>query len=107
MRQSHIAFKPVDTQNHNYASTNVTTAAWVTAVASTSQPCSAIEIFDSSGSMIQLGIGAAGSEVTKYTIPPGGSVIFLPMEIAKGSRISLKALDADATTGRLIINFFG
>lgn len=108
MRQSHLAFKPVRKYSHNYVTNPVTTAAWVQMVASSDQPCSAIEIFDSSGSIVEIAIGAAAAEVAiPYNIPPGGSVIFLPIEIAKGSRISLRALDVNATTGRLLINMFG
>jgi hypothetical protein len=108
MRQSHLAFKPVRKYSHSYAATNVTTAAWVEVVAATDEPCNAIEIFDSSGSILEIALGAAASEVAiPYNIPPGGSVIFLPIEIAKGSRISLRALDANATTGYFIANLFG
>lgn len=108
MRQSALAFKPVANYNHDYSGTNVTTGAWVEVIAATDKPCNAIEIFDSSGSILEIALGAAASEVAlPYYILPGGSVLLLPFEIPKGSRVSLKALDADATAGFFILNTFG
>jgi hypothetical protein len=79
-------------------------------LAATTEPCSAIEIFSGSGSIIKVSLGAAGLEYASeipYYITPGGSSILLPIEIKKGTRISAKAVDTTANVGTLVINFFG
>jgi hypothetical protein len=104
-----LARKPVAKFRHSYVATNVTTGAWVQIIASNAQPCSAVEIFDSSGRTMKISLGAAADEnahEVPYYIIPGGSSILLPIEIAKGKRISAKAVDADATVGALVFNFF-
>ena len=101
------AGRPVKTTRHAFASTNVTTSAWVTVVASMDKPCSYVEIFNSSGSVLQLATGAVASEAAiPYQVLPSGSSILLPINIANSVRLSAKAIDADATTGALILNFF-
>lgn len=86
----------------------VTTAAWVQVVAATSQPCSAIEVSNPSNSLLKIAVGGAGSEVElPYYVLPGGSPILLPWEIAKGSRISLKAVQTTANVGLFVLNLFG
>ena len=88
-----------------YSSTNVTTSAWVEIVASTLNPTSIIQIFDSSGQTLQLGVGAVGSEVPLMIIPPGGienSNIYIPPR----SRISLKALSGTANVGENDVSLF-
>lgn len=100
--------KPVATVALDMSSTNITTAAWATVIAALAAACSAIEIFNQSASAMQIATGAGGSEVAlPYTVLPGGSAVLLPIEIAKGLRLSAKAYDATASTGRLVINFFG
>ncbi len=100
--------KPVATVALDMSGTNVTTAAWATVIAALGAACSSLEIFNPSGSPMQIAIGAAGVEVAiPYTVLPGGSAAVLPVEIAKGVRISAKAYDTNVTAGRLIINFFG
>lgn len=84
--------------------TTITTAAYVTMVASTSKAASAIEVQNTSSKIIKLAIGAAASEVDFYAIAPGVNGIVFPKTIPKASRISAKAITADATTGALVIN---
>lgn len=88
-----------------YASTNVTTAAWVQMVASLSVESAGVYIFDSSGQTLLLGVGAAGSEVVYSIVEPGGNG-FIPLFIRKGSRVSLKALSGTASSGYFDITFF-
>jgi hypothetical protein len=105
-----LARTPVHKFRHSYVATNVTTAAWVEVISSLPQPVSAVEIYDSSGKIIKLSIGASGEEDANeldYYITPGGSGILLPLEFSKGARISAKAVDDDADVGSLIFNFFG
>ncbi len=86
-----------------YSSVNVTTAAYVQLVASTSNVINTLHIFDSSGQSMILGIGGAGSEVTTLYVPPGGDTYTL--NIPAGSRIAYKALSATANSGYLLMSF--
>ena len=88
-----------------YSSTNVTTSAYVQLVASTTSVTNMIEIFDSSGQSMIIGVGASGSEVVQlYTLPGGNGQV--PLAIPAGSRVAIKALTASATSGYLTINFY-
>jgi hypothetical protein len=90
-----------------YSSTNVTTGAWVQLLASIGATAiKEIEIFDSSGETLELGVGAAGSEVSNSYIVPGGNGR-IPMQIAALSRLSVKAVSATANSGELVINLYG
>lgn len=105
-----LAAKPVATLKLDLSGSNITTVAWRELVASLSAACTAIEIYNPSGATLLLSTGAAGDEVNNvvpYTILPGGSGILLPQEIARGKRISAKAVDQDATSNWFVMNFFG
>jgi hypothetical protein len=104
-----LARIPVAKFLHSYTSTPVTTAAWVEIISATTAPCSALEIFSGNGAIIKLSLGAAGQEDAseiKYYVIPGGSSILLPIEVAKGKRISAKSMDTTANSGSLVFNFF-
>jgi len=88
---------------NDYSSTNVTTSAYVQLVASTSGAVNHVYIFDSSGSTLVLAVGGSGSEVDQFYIFPGGISSGVPLHINAGSRISIKAVDTNATTGRIAI----
>lgn len=88
-----------------YTSTNVTTSAYVQLVASTTAATNMIEIFDSSGQSLILGVGPSGTEVVQlYTLPGGNGQV--PLSIPAGSRVAVKALTGNATSGYLVINFY-
>lgn len=97
----------VEIIRHDYAGVNVTTAAYVQLIASTAAAISAAEIFDSSGQTMVLAIGPAAGEVDKLYIIPGGNDDIKKVAIPAGSRVSVKAVSADATVGELTINFMG
>lgn len=88
-----------------YASTNVTTGAWVELDASTAAVINKILLFDSSGQTLELGIGAGAAETRTLIIPPGGLDGWVPLRIAAGTRLSLRAISGTASTGE--INFTG
>lgn len=88
-----------------YASTNVTTAAYVQLIASTGAAVSEIEIFDSSGQTLALAFGAAASEVQQINIFPGGNGR-IPLAIPAATRVSVIALSATANVGELDINLY-
>ncbi len=90
---------------NSYSSTNVTTGAYVQIIASLGISATAVYIFDSSGQTLVLGVGGSGSEVVYTIVEPGGNG-WLPIQIQKGSRISLKALSGTASSGTFDITFF-
>lgn len=90
---------------NDYTGTPVTTGAYVQLVASTAAAVSEIEIFDSSGQTLVLALGPAASEVNKVIIFPGGNGR-IPLKIPASTRVSVKALSANATVGELDINFY-
>jgi hypothetical protein len=88
-----------------YASTNVTTSAYVQLIASTTSATRFIDIFDSSGQAMILAVGGAGSEVIQAYVPPGGDAF--SFAIPAGSRVAYKALTGNATAGYLLLNLRG
>lgn len=95
----------VTTVRNDYTSTSVTTGAWVQLVASLSSEVQEIEIFDSSGQTLELGTGAAASEARLILVFPGGNGR-VPVRIASGTRVSIRAVSATANAGELDINFY-
>lgn len=90
-----------------YSVTNVTTGAWVQLLSSVgAADIKEIEIFDSSGETLELGVGAAASEVSKVYVVPGGNGR-IPMQIATGTRLAIKAVSATANSGEIVINLYG
>lgn len=88
----------------DYVGTPVTTAAYTTVVASTAKDINTIQIFDSSGETLMIATGGAGSESDLFLIPPGG--IDVEVFIAAGTRISVKAVSNNATSGEADYNFW-
>jgi hypothetical protein len=86
-----------------YSSTNVTTTAYVQITASTSAVINKVYVADTSGSAIILAVGGAGSEVDQLYIGPGGNDSPYLLTIPASSRISIKALDTNATQGQFIL----
>ena len=95
-----------ETKYHNYAVQGATTLAWLQLIASTSAVVFQWDVTDTSGQVLELGVGAAGAEVRFALIPAGGGSPF-EHRLPAGSRISIKAVDADASTGKLVINAWG
>lgn len=89
------------------SSTNITTGAYVEMIASTSASITALEIQDTGGRWLYLATGAAASEVDILLIPPGGNGGPIPVTIAAGTRLSVKAIDGTANAGYLGINCYG
>lgn len=83
----------------------VTTAAYVQLVAATSSALTRIYVQDTSGSFMILATGAPASEVPFLYYGPGFAS-FVDIAIPAGTRVSIKALDVSATTGRLVMGFF-
>lgn len=91
---------------NNYATGNVSTAAYTQLVSSLDSNVQMLEVYDGSGQSLVLAIGASGSEVNKLYIVPGGNGK-IPIQLKVGDRVSVKAISANATTGELLVNFYG
>ena len=89
---------------HVYSDTAVSTGTWQVLSTSTPYGTANIQIFDSSGQTMSLGIGAIGAEQQVAIIPPGGD--FMQVTIPRASRVSIKAISSTASAGENIINFF-
>lgn len=87
----------------SYTSTNVTTSAYTTLVASADTSYGRIEILDTSGKILKIAIGAEGSEIDICSVAVSGTIV-IPYFIAAGSRISIKAIDASATSGYNVLS---
>jgi hypothetical protein len=92
-----------DSDYHDYSSGNVTTAAWVELIASTAANINLLCITDQSGQVMELGVGAALSESRIFLISPGFSGC-IPISVASGSRVAVKAVSATASSGGLTIS---
>lgn len=90
---------------NNYSSVNVTTAAYVQLFASTAAITNVAEIFDSSGQTLVIAFGAAASEVDQFLVSPGGNGR-MTLRIPAGTRISIKAVSANATSGEIDLNLY-
>lgn len=88
---------------HDYASVNVSTIAWTELTASTTQAITHMYIFDSSGQLLELGVGAAGLEDRVFLIQPGGPSGRVDLTVPSGSRVAIKAITATANVGFLAI----
>jgi hypothetical protein len=84
----------------------VSTSAYTTLVASLSGEVKELYIFDSSGRSLVLATGPAASEVDQVFIEPGGTGP-VRLSIPTSTRLSIKAVDAAATKGQLLVAFLG
>ena len=94
----------VATARNAYATTNVTTGAWVQLVASTSATINSFDIYDSSTGTLELGLGAAASETRLVLTYPGQRNV--PVRIPAGSRISIRAVSGTVSAGEIDLNFY-
>lgn len=95
----------VTTVRQDYSAGSVVTATWTQIVASLSGPVTQLEIFDSSGQTLELGVGSSGNEVRKILILPGGNGP-APVSLSSGDRVSVRAVSNPASVGELDINFY-
>lgn len=87
----------------SYGTTPVTSAAYVTLIASTAAASIQIFIFESGGNPMELATGAAGFETRLFLIPPGGINGPAALAVPAGTRLSVKALSTSNTLGDLLM----
>lgn len=91
------------------AGTHILTSAWLEVITAMGAAADAFEVLNTTGRVLMLATGASGSELAiPYYVMPSAEPHLVPWNIAKGTRISAKAVDADADeTSQLVFNFFG
>ena len=106
LHTKHLGGTAVDKARIDYSLANVTTSAYTQLVGALAAEAQEVEIFDSSGQTLLLATGGAGSEADKVYIVQGGNGR-IPLRIASGTRVAIKAVTATASSGEIIINFYG
>ena len=101
--QSSVGRAKINQIFNDYSITPVTTASYVQLIASTSAVSNRLEIFDSSGEVLIIAVGAAASEVDQFYVFPGGNGV-VDLIIPAASRISIKAKTTTASAGLLVLN---
>jgi hypothetical protein len=71
-------------------------------IASTAAAINRLYLADTSGSAMILAVGAVAAEIDQLYLGPGHSG-WIDLNIPAGARVSLKALDATASSGRFIL----
>lgn len=84
---------------YSYSGGTVTTSAYTVAWVSVPTSVSQLEICDTSTKIIKIATGATGSEVDIATAPVSGCIMITNLYIPAGTQISIKAIDASATSG--------
>lgn len=88
------------------SSITVDTSDWTEVFASTGATVKFIEIFDSTGEIMLIGVGPASSETVLFRVIPGGGG-YAPIQVDGATRISIRAETATPSAGsETVINFF-
>ncbi len=100
-------FTPLTTGFNDYSTGNVTTAAYtqLIAAASVTSQANQVEIFDSSGQVMIIAFGGAGSEVDQFYVTPGGNGM-IRVKVPVSTRVSIKAKTATANAGLITVNLY-
>lgn len=90
----------------NAATTNVTTSAYVQLVASSPVATTNIVVSNSTGQVLVIAFGASGSEIDQIAVAPTTGLVNLDLGsiLPAGSRVSVEALGASATTGFVTVS---
>lgn len=99
--------KPIYSIRYDYAENLPALDTWSQVVEQLPATATLVEIVDTGGSVMSLGLGASGEETEYFKIPAGGnSPPPLPVFIPTLSRLSIMPLDVAPTEGSLVINFY-
>lgn len=104
-----LASRPVGKIYYDIASGSITTAAWREIEDQLPASCTAIMVAYTGDGVLKIAKGAAASEVELplYITPGQSPGALIPLELAKGLRLSARAQDQNVTAGRLVITLFG
>jgi len=90
----------------NATTTPFVAGTWVEVDASTSADSVFINVSNFTGEVLEIGTGAAASEVKLFSVGEGGEDP-LQIEISSGTRVSVRSPDNDATSGNVIVTILG
>lgn len=82
--------------------TNITNSTYLQLVASTTQTTTKIQIVEDIGEYMALYIGSSGNEAILCALPLGGGEV--EVSVPSGTRLSIKSLNNNITTGKIIFN---
>ena len=103
------ATTPVFKIFHDYSVTGVGTTTWVALTKTTDDHANRLEIFDSSGQLMEIGYGGTAASATSvFYIMPGGNGV-VDIIAPKETNIYVRGVDggaSDVSTGILDINAF-
>lgn len=104
-----LASLPVGKIRVDLSSTTLSTSAYATLSASLPSSCSAISVGYTGRGILKLAKGAAGFEVDLplYITPGMNHEMLIPLNLAKGIRLSGETEDQAVTSGELVINLYG
>jgi len=101
-----VVYQAVEKAKLDAGATAISDAAWTELIAATSDQFSEIEIFNKTGMLLILGVGAPGAEIELIYIDSDG-LKRQSIPVAAGSRLSLKAVQAAVNDGLVLLNAFG
>lgn len=94
-----------------YGAQNVGTTNWVPVVSTLARSINGITILNSSTSVLQVGTAPAGAtsnaEIQRMIVPASATgVVFYPLQVSAGYRVSIRAYTSTASAGEGQFNFF-
>lgn len=110
MNRTLLAHVPYHKLRCDIVANPITTAAWLALSTALPKACTAMQVYYSGEAILVISNGDMGDEAAHEMpiyITPGGEGELIPIEIAKGKRFSVKAVDQNIAAGELIFNFFG
>ncbi len=114
---AYAAFPSAQTYRNKFSVSNISinSTAYIQMLSATTRPVGEISVWNSSPVVLQIALGAAGSEQVELTIPPlvgsptSQQVARYPLIIPQGQRVSVIALDnstgVSTGAGELEVNF--
>lgn len=105
MSGSRIASDAVQILRIAFATTNVTTGAYVQLTAATTADAIMAHIYNGSTESLKLAYGPSGSEVDLLYISPGENM-HVPFHIGKLTRLAVRGVSGDSTTSELLMTLF-
>ncbi len=104
-----LASLPSGKVRADLTSATIATNAYTTISDPLPSSCSAIGVSYTGKGILILAKGAAGSEsdLPLYLTPGMNHEMLIPLNLAKGLRLSAKALDQAVSSGELVINLYG
>lgn len=97
----------VDKSTLDFSSNPVLNSAYTELTPSLAANVNNIQVYNTTLETLILAVGASSSEVDSLYIMPGGVESLQSVQIASGSRVSLKSAGQNVTYGSIFINYFG